>query len=71
MTSPNNIGDFPSAHSSPTRWALTAQPSFQNSTTAADVQPDTLADRLLGDAFAVDGIVIAPPLVGAWARTPA
>ena len=40
-------------------------------TTAAEVQPDTLADRLLGDVLAVDGIVIAPPLVGAWARMPA
>ena len=40
-------------------------------TTAAEVQSDTLADRLLGDVLALDGIVIAPPLVGAWARTPA
>ena len=39
--------------------------------TAADLKPDTLAERLLGDILAVDGIVIWPPLVGAWARTPA
>jgi SAM-dependent methyltransferase len=37
--------------------------------TAADVQPDTLADRLLRDVLAANGIVIGPPLVGAWART--
>jgi hypothetical protein len=36
--------------------------------TAADVQPDTLAQRLQADIVASDGIVIAPPLVGAWAR---
>jgi ubiquinone/menaquinone biosynthesis C-methylase UbiE len=38
-------------------------------TTAAEVQPDTLAARLLADVLAADGIVIGPPLVGAWART--
>jgi SAM-dependent methyltransferase len=38
-------------------------------TTAADVQPDTLAERLLADVVAADGVVIGPPLVGAWART--
>jgi hypothetical protein len=37
--------------------------------TAADVQADTLAQRLLDDVLAADGIVIGPPLVGAWART--
>ena len=37
-------------------------------TTTADVQPDTLAERLLRDVLAADGIVIGPPLVGAWAR---
>jgi hypothetical protein len=40
-------------------------------TTAADLQPDTLAERLLRDVVASHGIVIGPPLVGAWARTPA
>jgi SAM-dependent methyltransferase len=40
-------------------------------TTAADLQPDTLAERLLRDVLASHGIVIGPPLVGAWARTPA
>jgi ubiquinone/menaquinone biosynthesis C-methylase UbiE len=39
--------------------------------TAADLKPDTLAERLLGDVLAADGIVICPPLIGAWARTPA
>lgn len=38
-------------------------------TTAAELQPDTLAERLLGEVLAADGIVIGPPLVGAWART--
>ena len=39
-------------------------------TTAAELQPDTLAERLLCDILAADGIVIGPPLIGAWARTP-
>lgn len=38
-------------------------------TSAADVQPETLAERLLADVVAADGIVIGPPLVGAWTRT--
>ena len=37
-------------------------------TTAADLQPETLAQRLLDDVLAADGIVIAPPLVGAWSH---
>lgn len=40
-------------------------------TTAAELQPATLAERLLADIRAVDGVVIWPPLVGAWAHTPA
>lgn len=40
-------------------------------TTAAEVQPDTLAQRLLDELLAAGGIVTGPPLVGAWARTPA
>jgi hypothetical protein len=36
--------------------------------TTADVQPDTLAQRLQDDVVASNGIVIGPPLVGAWAR---
>jgi hypothetical protein len=40
-------------------------------TTAADMDPETLAERLLRDVLAVDGVVIGPPLVGAWARMPA
>ena len=39
--------------------------------TAADVPPDSLAQRLLDDLVACDEIVIGPPLVGAWARSPA
>jgi hypothetical protein len=39
-------------------------------TTAADVEPDTLAERLQRDVVASNGIVIGPPLVGAWTRTP-
>jgi hypothetical protein len=35
-------------------------------TTAAEVDPDTLADRLLADVREGEGIVIGPPLVGAW-----
>jgi hypothetical protein len=40
-------------------------------TTTADLQPDTLAERLLRDVLAADGIVIGPPLVGAWVHTAA
>ena len=39
--------------------------------TAAELQPDTLSQRLLDDVAGNDGICIAPPLVGVWARTPA
>jgi hypothetical protein len=38
-------------------------------TTAAEVRPDTLAERLLGDVLAAKGIMIGPPLVGAWSHT--
>ena len=34
----------------------------------AEVQPDALAQRLLDDVRASNGVVIAPPMVGAWAR---
>lgn len=37
-------------------------------TTSAEVDPDTLADRLLAETLAADGIVIGPPMVGATAR---
>ncbi len=37
--------------------------------TAAEVDADTLADRLLADVRSEEGIVIAPPMVGAWAQT--
>jgi ubiquinone/menaquinone biosynthesis C-methylase UbiE len=39
--------------------------------TTADLEPDTLAERLLGDVLAAEGIVISPPLIGAWTHTPA
>lgn len=39
-------------------------------TTAAELAADTLADRLQDELRAADGIVISPPMVGAWARLP-
>lgn len=36
--------------------------------TAADVDPDTLEERLLADVNAAEGVVIGPPPVGAWCR---
>lgn len=36
-------------------------------TTAAEVDVETLADRLLADVRSEGGVVIGPPLVGAWA----
>jgi SAM-dependent methyltransferase len=36
--------------------------------TAADVDADTLADRLRADVVATGGVAASPPLVGAWAR---
>jgi SAM-dependent methyltransferase len=38
--------------------------------TAADVDRPTLAERLLTETLAHDGVVIALPLIGAWTRTP-
>ena len=38
--------------------------------TAADLAPDTLADRLQDELRAANGIVISPPMIGAWARVP-
>lgn len=38
-------------------------------TTAADVDPGTLADRLKAEVVAVSGIGIGPPMIGAAART--
>ncbi len=38
--------------------------------TAAEVDPETLADRLLSDVREEEGIVIGPPLVGAWSVVP-
>jgi SAM-dependent methyltransferase len=37
--------------------------------TAAEVGADTLAERLLADTLSAQGVVIAPPMFGAWART--
>jgi hypothetical protein len=34
--------------------------------TADEVDADTLGDRLGSDVRADDGVVIGPPLVGAW-----
>ena len=34
--------------------------------TAAEVQPETLADRLLAEVQAHDGIIVGPPMMGAW-----
>jgi hypothetical protein len=34
--------------------------------TSAEVEPETLADRLLAELVAHDATVIGPPLIGAW-----
>ena len=39
-------------------------------TTAAEMQGDTLAKRLQDELRAANGIVISPPMIGAWARLP-
>lgn len=39
--------------------------------TAAEIDIDTLADRLRDDVVAMRATVVAPPFVGAWARLPA
>jgi hypothetical protein len=39
-------------------------------TTAAELAPDTLAERLQKELRAANGIVISPPMIGAWARLP-
>ncbi len=36
--------------------------------TRAEVDPPTLAERLLAETLAVEGTVIGPPMTGAWAR---
>jgi 2-polyprenyl-3-methyl-5-hydroxy-6-metoxy-1,4-benzoquinol methylase len=38
--------------------------------TEAEIAPDTLADRLLAELRANNGIVIGPPLIGAWSTVP-
>jgi hypothetical protein len=38
--------------------------------TRAEVDPPTLADRLLAETLAQDGCVIGPPMTGAWVRLP-
>jgi SAM-dependent methyltransferase len=39
-------------------------------TTASELQAETLAERLLNELGAANGIVISPPMIGAWARLP-
>jgi SAM-dependent methyltransferase len=39
--------------------------------TRADVDPPTLADRLLAETLAADGCVLGPPMFGAWTTVPA
>ena len=39
-------------------------------TNAAELQPDTLAERLLDELRPAQGIVNSPPMIGAWARVP-
>lgn len=39
--------------------------------TAATVGIETLATRLRQEMIALDGVMILPPLIGAWSRTPA
>jgi hypothetical protein len=36
--------------------------------TAAEVDADTLAERLLADTLSEEGIVVWPPMIGAWAQ---
>jgi len=38
--------------------------------TEAEIAPATLADRLLAELLANNGIVIGPPLIGAWSTVP-
>ena len=38
--------------------------------TRAEVDPDTLADRMLAEILGCDGCVIVPPFTGAWATRP-
>jgi SAM-dependent methyltransferase len=38
--------------------------------TEAEIGPDTLAERLLAELVASHGIVIGPPLIGAWSTVP-
>ena len=38
--------------------------------TAAEVDIDTMVERLRGEAVANDASIMLPPLVGAWARLP-
>jgi hypothetical protein len=38
--------------------------------TRAELDPDTLADRLLAETLAADGCIFGPPMTGAWTRLP-
>jgi FMN-dependent NADH-azoreductase len=46
---------------------LTAHGAARHRTTAAELQGDTLAERLQDELRAANGIVIAPPMIGACA----
>jgi SAM-dependent methyltransferase len=37
---------------------------------AAELRPETLAERLHGERGAVDAVVVGPPMMGAWAAVP-
>jgi len=37
-------------------------------TTAAEVEIDSLARRIRDEILAKDGVIVAPLLIGAWAR---
>jgi SAM-dependent methyltransferase len=39
--------------------------------TRAEVDPPTLADRLLAETLGADGCVVGPPMTGAWVTVPA
>lgn len=39
--------------------------------TTVEVQPDTLAERLLAETLAKDGVIVGPPMIGAWSRVAA
>jgi hypothetical protein len=54
----------------PGRYARRSPANGFDITTASELQPDTLAERLLDELRSTQGIVISPPMIGAWARLP-